>query len=485
MNIEFELKLDLDAPEDVNVLLRALELGPSEPTQMHAIYFDTPDTRLARHGYALRIRQEGKRRIQTVKKSASPGSGPFARREWEQPVASNVPSLPADNPISELLGARTADLEPHFEVQTSRSVWEIDTGEGVIEMALDRGEARAGAKTAPFTEIELELKAGDEAAVFALARRINRLTPVRLGVLTKVERAQRLLKHRGRSDKSEPVPLTSEMTAADAFRVIAHACIRHYRLNEARLLHEDNTAALHQARVALRRLRSALTVFRPIAKDRRAKQLNADLRWLTRQLGQARNIDVLIPRIKNTYAQARLKAARSSAYAEARRAMASNLTREMMIDLAEWLSIGKWTRRKRTRQLRDEVPRDYAARAIDRLHNRLVGEAGAITGSDDHERHETRKRAKKLRYTVEFFASLHDRGKERKARIRYLAAIEELQDALGILNDMVVMPDMLKKLGLKPEQIENMAEDAGTRDLHMLHASDAMASLCAAKHFWE
>ncbi|WP_457825742.1 CHAD domain-containing protein, partial [Staphylococcus aureus] len=63
--------------------------------------------------------------------------------------------------------------------------------------------------------------------------------------------------------KAEPVPLTPATPAADALCTILRSCIRHYRLNESLLLRSDDSEAVHQARVALRRLRTALWVFRP------------------------------------------------------------------------------------------------------------------------------------------------------------------------------------------------------------------------------
>lgn len=485
MNIEFELKLDLGAPEEVDVLVRALDLGAPVVARLRSTYFDTPDDRLARLGYALRIRQDGPRRIQTVKATGGAAMDPLARREWEQPVPGDAPVLAPDAPVSVALGKHVSELAARSEVRVIRSLWTVERPDALIEMVLDRGEVRSGEATAPFLEVELELKQGEPAALFALARRIGRLTPVRLGVLTKAQRAARLAHPPGKSDKWHGVALTEEMSAADAFRAIAHACLRQYRLNESRLLQEDNAAALHQARVALRRLRSAFHAFRPIIGGKPAKRLGTDLRWLTQQFGQARDIDVLLPRLHDRKAQALLQAARGPAYAAARFAIESALARELMIDLAEWLSTGKWAKRSDGGKQRDGPARDFGADAIRRLHDRLLEEGGAIVDGSDEDRHELRKTAKKLRYTVESFAALFDGGKVHKARVRYLAALEELQDHLGVLNDLAVMPDVLKGLGLRIGEARRLIGDGETRDLHLLQAADAMAAIRDARRFWE
>jgi len=483
MTVEYELKLVLDDTKALSALFRALELGAPTITRMRAIYFDTPALSLSKSGYSLRIRQEGRSRVQTVK--AGSGAGAFARQEWEQPVRGNTPRLDADSPIVAVLGAQVAALEPRFEVKTHRRAWAIKTGDVVIEMVVDRAEARSGDMTTPFTEIELELKKGDEAALFAFARRIGKLAPVRLGVLSKVERAQRLAKQPSASAKEREVLVTPDMMTADAFRAIVQTCLRHYRLNEDRVMAANNAAALHQARVALRRLRSALAAFQPVVKGAAARRVNDDLRWLTGQLGRARNIDVLLARCDGTNLQPKLRAARRAAYADARSAMASPLSRELMMDIVEWINIGEWAERRKGHKLREQPARDYAVRAIGRLHQNLVSYAKDIAGPDDERRHEARKAAKKLRYTVEFFTSIFDKGKERKARTRYLAALEALQDHLGVLNDLAVMPPLLAELGLDLEGVPDLARECGERGPLIERSAHAMTLLCDAKRFWE
>ena len=94
--------------------------------------------------------------------------------------------------------------------------------------------------------------------------------------------------------------------------------------------------------------------------------------------------------------------------------------------------------------------------------------------------HELRKIIKKLRYTVEFFAMLFDKGKLRKARIRYLAALEELQDVLGDYNDRVMMPRLLTTLGILTED----KREAGDDTLSLAQAKHALRQIEEADRFW-
>ncbi|MFT3965122.1 MAG: CHAD domain-containing protein [Sphingobium sp.] len=483
MATECELKLELPAVTDPEALRALLSLGPSRVTRMRATYFDTPDFALAKQDCSLRIRQEGRRRVQTVKAPAAPAAGLLTRREYEQPARGAAPRLDPGSPAALLLGDRVEELGPRFDVAVTRRTWQLDTGRAEIELALDLGQAHAGGEASDFCEIEAELRGGDVGELFMLGRRISRLAPARIGVLTKAERARRLLRDPAKADKARAIALTREMSAGDAFRLIAHGCITHYRLNEARLLVADDPEAVHQARVALRRLRTALRIFRPLADGRAMRRFNQDARWLGARLGAARDLDVLLDRAEAAGPRRRIQAAREQAYAHMRLAIDSDLARELMIDLAQWLTIGKWARGKDRR--RDGPVARYAAKAMDRLHERLLEEGDAVGGADDHLRHEARKTAKTLRYATEFFARLHDGGKRRKARIRYLAGLEELQDHLGLLNDMAIMPQALHRLGIAHDEALAMTGRPGAADLSRLQAADAMAVVRDAKRFWQ
>lgn len=482
MAIECELKLELPATTDPEALRALLALGPSEVTKMRATYFDTPDFMLARHDCSLRIRQEGRRRVQTVKASAAPASGLLTRQEYEQPARGTTPRLDADNPVTVLLGERVEELAPRFDVAVTRRTWQLDTGHAEIELALDCGEAHAEGQANSFCEIEAELRGGDVRELFLLGHRISRLAPARIGILTKAERARRLLRDPAKADKAKAVALKADMTAGDALRLIGHGCIAHYRINESKLLAEDEPEAVHQARVALRRLRTALRIFRPIADGRRLRRFNDEARWLAAQLGAARDLDVLLDRATDPAVRRRIAAARTEAYGHMRRAIESDLARELMIDFAEWLSIGKWTRGKDKR--RDGPVTAFAAKAIARLNKTLLAQGAAVGGLDDDLRHEARKTAKKLRYSIEFFSRLYDEGKARKARIRYLAGLEELQDHLGLLNDVAVMPGALHRAGVAAEGTDRMLAETGGADLARLQAADAMLAIRDAEPFW-
>ena len=226
---EIELKLEL-TPEAADAIeASALLSGNPERIELRSVYFDTLDHALAKKGLSLRIRRSGEKRMQTVKADGASAAGLFVRSEWECAVKDDKPILDDTTPVRTMLGTATDTLAPVFEVRIARRTWILRQEGATIELVLDRGDAAAGDRTSPICEIELELKAGEPAALFKLARRIDKIAPVRLSVQAKAERGYRLIGPVTTMFKAEPVALTSDMTAAQAFQHIVQSCLRQFR----------------------------------------------------------------------------------------------------------------------------------------------------------------------------------------------------------------------------------------------------------------
>ena len=476
MTPETELKLEL-TPQAAEALASG-GLPGEAPARlvMRSIYFDTPRNELAAAGLSLRVREAKGRRIPTVK-AGGPAAGMFVRSEWEQEVADDRPVLDDTTPVAAMLGAKAQEIRPAFEVRVERLLWTIAEDGSEIELVLDRGEVVAGDRMSALCEIELELKSGRPAALFALARRLAETTPLRPGVLAKAERGYRLLGEAPRAVKAEPIALDADMNATEAFQRIAGSCLRQFRLNEA-MLSARNPEALHQARVALRRLRSALTIHRDMLDDGRLAHFQAELRWLAGAMGDARDLDVLAARRSESELRARLEAARGEAYAQAEAALDSARARRLMLDLLEWLALGDWRMAGGNEAIRLQPARDFAAAQLDRFRRKVKKGGRDLASLDDEARHEVRKDAKKLRYAVGFFGPLFDGKRQKRRHARFTEALEALQDRLGLLNDLAVLPQLLERLDLPPE-------DAG-RDKESLieAAAEAHDAFVDARRFW-
>lgn len=482
---EVELKLVLDAAAADAFAGSGLVDGPASIRQMHAVYFDTPDLALSKGGVSLRIRQSGDTRTQTIKVADATAAGLFARSEWEMEVADMMPVIDDRTPIPTLLGEEAGTVAPTFSVAVERSTWMVDSGEALIELVLDRGYVVAGDRQSPVCELELELKRGEPAALFVLARTIAAQFPVRLGVVTKSERGYDLLRPVSRAFKAERVALSRTASAADAFEAVVGSCIRQYRLNETILLDQADGEALHQARVSLRRLRSALSIFKSLHDGEEVPHFQKELRWLGSVLGEARDLDVLLAKATpgDSLFQ-ELNRARDTAYAAVDSALGSDRVRALMLDLTEWLVCGAWRITPLLRDARDAPARQFAAGTLHELRRRVSKRGRSLITQTDKERHEVRKTAKRLRYGAEFLGSLFP-GKKRARRYgKFLKSLGKLQDQLGALNDMATAPRVLDRLGLRndPRKTSLLAHRKKSKIIDA--AAKAYDDLRDRKTFW-
>ncbi len=484
--LEIELKLEV-APEDRDRLdaLTPFADDLGETHHLVSTYFDTPDLDLHDAGYSLRIRRKGKRRIQTVKASGAAAAGLFVRPEWERTVDGDLPVLDeTSGPLAQVVGEEAIGrLAPLFVTDVSRTARAVTTEGARIEFSIDQGEVRAGERRAPLCEIELELEGGPAQALFDLARKLDADVPLRLGVRSKSERGYDLASGGvPKSVKAETVHLDPGDDAGAAFQSIARSCIRQFRLNEALLLDTGIAEALHQARVGLRRLRSAFSLHkRLLAGDGRVQRLKEELRWLASELGELRNVDVLIPRVEADAVRERLVEERAHVLDHVRTALMSPRARLLMIDLAEWLTLGDWWTRPADSELLHQPAAIFASDVLDQHRKRLKRRGRGLADQDDEHRHRARIEAKKLRYASEFFGSLYVDKRLHRRRKAFLEALSQLQDHLGELNDHVTGPEVLARLGL-----ETGLPQASPRERARLlnKAEEAYDTLIDVKRFW-
>ena len=487
---EVEIKLELSAAAFDALAIGDLFAGKPTIIRQHATYFDTPDHGLANAGFSLRIRKSDGKRLQTIKRDAGSAAGLFVRQEWEREVRGDRPVLDEATPIAALVananangnanGNGNAGIMPLFSIDNERRLWTIDG----VEIALDRARIVAGERETSFYELEIEQKDGDFAQLFALAHRLVTTADVRLSVLSKAQRGYRLLGAAPVAARAAPIMLAAPITAQAAFAVIARACMVQFRLNEALLLATADPVALHQARVALRRLRSALSFNKAMLADSRFPGLCADLRWLAVRLGKARDLDVLIARAGDNFLREQLCKARAGAYRNAGRALRSVRARTLMIDLAAWIAIGDWRAAPETRAMRDLSARCFAVMVLDRQFRRLRTAGRNLARLDDRARHEVRKTAKKLHYAAGFYASLFDGKRERRRHKRFVAAVQALLDQLGALNDLATVPGLLAALDLVEQPQAAMLLGAEAKPGLLAAAAVACDTLLDRNRFW-
>lgn len=451
-NQEIELKFELEGDGDASARLRdELErrYGPGRAVRLASTYFDTADLALREAAMSLRVRKSGARRLQTVKAPSADGEGLFVRAEWEREIEADAPDLAsvAGTPLAPLLAqpAVMHGLAPAFESVVDRIVWDVTEGDGEFELALDEGVISADGRSSPVRELEIELKSGAPEGLLSLARSLDAVAALRLGGRSKADRGYQLLENTDRSAiAADDLALSPQMSVGEGFQAIARSCIRHFMLNEPLLMRNRSEDALHQTRVALRRLRSAMALFRPAIEDGDFEALKGRLRAAAHQLGSARNIDVFLKSLHQEEEAgdqaalalaAQVRAEREDAYDDAVAAMSAPDARRLMFDLAVWIEAGPWTRAGADAPSRASLA-DFAAAALDKRRRKLKSRGRRLDRLSVEERHQVRIDAKKLRYAVEFFTCLYPEKKQRQRARAYLEALKALQQDLGELNDI-------------------------------------------------
>ncbi|CAN7618722.1 CHAD domain-containing protein [Rhizobium sp. LjRoot258] len=455
---------------------------PEKILEQSSTYFDTVERRLFQEGFSLRIRRSGAARMQTVK-ATGPSKSLFARSEWETPIDGEEPVLDHSNPLLSEFGSDLA-VEPVFDVDVERRVWNVKENGSLIEVVVDQGEAVSGDRQSAIREVELELKDGDRRDLFILARKVDGIVPSRFGVRSKSEKGFALVDQQRSVFKAEGLDLDRNMPAVAAFETIASSCFRQFRLNEDVLLHRRNPEAVHQARVALRRLRSAFSLFKPILSGEEPGRLNAEMRWLAGVLGEARNIDVLLAKAKDADLVSKLTDARRDAYDDAIVTLNSSRARALALDFNDWLQCGEYLEWIATDDRPGISASEFAAEALDKMRKKLKKHGMALAAVDDEHRHEVRKDAKKLRYAAEFFGSLFDSERGTRRHKKFIAAMADLQDDLGALNDLATGPDVLEKYGLADHPARDSVLSHADKDVLIGKAQDSVDDILDAKRFW-
>lgn len=452
---EIELKFEIDAAAAAKLeqvlLVRPGAKAPPHARSLVSAYYDTPDCALQKAGYGLRVREVEGRRIQTLKAEHASLS---ARGEWETELDGDGLDLEAlkGTPAAALVKGLNGSLRPVFATKVERTAYPVRQGRTRIEAALDRGRVEAGDRTLDVCELELELKGGPHEGLYALAKRLIEAAPLRLSFVTKAERGYRLLSGQtaGEAIRQGRVKLEPGMTTRQAFQAIAASALRQWAGNAAILGSARRPEALHQMRVALRRLRTAMKLFEPVVSDEAFVRLTAELKWLAGELDLGRDTDVLIeetfrPAARHLHQQAgmsglgeRLLKGRTKAYDRVIEMLAQPRHLNLVLDTAAWIDCGRWADPTDPRHgpLADRPIEATACEGLDKLRRQVKKRGKALERLDPERRHKLRIRAKRLRYGLEFFSGLYDRDKDRLKAM--LEALKGLQEGLGVLNDLEV-----------------------------------------------
>jgi CHAD domain-containing protein len=464
------LQFEVDDVARVRQLLRAhrggpaLEIGVESTTTLLDTYFDTADWRLRRAGGALRLRRVNG----TVEATLELHSG--ARLiDQRLPAASVRPpdvlvgdlarrcTGPVGTRVHAVVGRRR--LVPLFEVTTTRHAYPIRIdGAPVGALVIDDSASARGRRRRAVRLTRLHL-AGDDRAGEALALVVALLAgdpPLIHAAPPTFETLLAAHALEPAESASRSPGITATMTVGEvALAAIGRQLGRLLALEPATRLGEDREA-LHDMRVAIRRLRATLRLFRPVLSVR-AQRVHEDLRIVAAGLGRVRDLDVQLEELEG------YRRADGAADARALRPLVALYSRRRVAARQHMLRVLDSRHYHRAvvaclAMLRHGPLRSVAAaRApilgaaptlIERSYRRFrrLGDRIAPT-SPPEQCHALRIRCKRLRYAVEVHAGIY--GKPARAWLRRLV---ELQQVLGAHQDAVVGAAQLRELGQGAER---------------------------------
>ena len=514
LRIKFELAHDAAARLRKN-LDEANKLAAESDT-LTSVYYDTGDLSLYEAGLSLRLRNNGDgHHVQLVEFPNGATHYAADRIEWEETIASERPDFAVTNghayPPALDEKVRHA-LKPVFKSRVKRTSHVVSHGDAEIGVTIDDNKIDASEHSAAFSEVEVALKRGEPAELFQFVWMLDETVPLRLAVEGEGARGYRLLKDTpAEVIKTVSIPLHAGMTSADAFRVIAHSCLHQVAGNEQAMC-AGNATALHQMRVGLRRLRTALSVFSGFLVDSQIDTIKAEIKWMTGVLASARDLDVFLTEVvlplRREYREEKglqslyrsYSAQRAKAYERARQAANSVRFRALMLELVAWIETGPWTMNQNepARLARARPIESFAVEELTRRRRKVKKEGKRLAALNPAERHTLRIRVKKLRYAAEFFSKLFPGKKRRKREL--LASLKKLQDALGDVNDVAVQAGIRGEIigGAKGRRAaaKNSQHRAFAAGLIIGHqkarlesllnsAEDAYADFDGAKAFWK
>ena len=451
-NREFELKLAL-SDEDLERLDAHPKLAESQPERsekvLKSVYYDTADLRLRDLGVTLRVRNDRGSFVQTVKAETGLENGVSNPIEVEAPVENLKPDLDriGDKGLRRKLlkAIGGSSLERAFETVVTRTSYKLQIGDSLVELALDRGEARAKRRKTPIREAELELIEGDPKGMLGITQELFAGLTVHLSPMTKAERGYRLLlkipdeRPEITPAKAGQADVKRGQSCGAAFAAIFRSAAEQITHNRTVVLEADVAEGPHQLRVGLTRLRAAHRALKPLLDTPAFHHLEDDARGIARAVGELRDADVLIEDIYAPVAgaipnqqgfdallsalQAHCKGKRDSA----RLCLRGEQWSRLLLGLALWPAM-----LERDPSLQQRSIEDYAKQALKKRWKKVANCGRAIDQLDPEEKHAMRRSLKKLRYLIEFFAPLFP-SKDVKP---FLKQLKTLQDVFGYVSDV-------------------------------------------------
>ncbi|MCX4801539.1 CHAD domain-containing protein [Streptomyces sp. NPDC058682] len=417
---------------------------------LDAVYYDTPDQRLAADGLTLRRRTGGADEGWHLKLPVSPG----VRDEIGAALSDTVPPSLAALVRSRVRGA---GLQPQVRLLSSRKVSHLlDAGGALLaELSTDAVVAERGETTVTWTEVEVELADGVDPELLDAVEKTFRKAGLR--VSDAPSKLARALAETAGEPPARPAGGGPEGTTG------AHV-LAYLREQRDALVAQDPAVrrglpdSVHQMRVASRRIRSAFKTYRKVIDRAATDPIGEELRWLAAELGVDRDQEVLLERIQTHLGElprtlmigpvrSRLRVWNTARRSGSRRRALAVLDSPRYVALLDSLDavldappLLKGAARPPEAVLPKAVLRDYARLAV-RVESALSLAEGE---QRDLALHDARKAAKRVRYAAESAVPVLGGPAKNLAK-----AGKAVQNLLGDHQDSVVARGALRGLAVQ------------------------------------
>ena len=439
IEIKFLIPADSAAQLLATNLVKSALTGNVTTAFEKSIYFDTPRYMLRKNGCSLMIRHSGAQIEQTLKTETSFGGGVLRRTKISRTLEdSSLDNRLVQEALKQLSIANSARWQfiPLISTEIKRTKMRLRHRSTSLELVYNSGyvtSARHGRRIGQISEIRARLISGPAEGMFDFLARLNDKTAWIQFVTSGAERWFAALSstHALKPVKHKPLAIPADMNTCELLQVSMANALNHFFSNSPQIL-KAKPEAIHQTRVAIRRMRAFLRAFKDQIDYMDRKALNGELRWLQTKLGECRDWHVMradtLPKMKGLTPELRAELdelcvrMHRKQLAQALQTYSSRRAQRLILHLQSWLARQPTTGGPSISKQRQSTLKANMKR---------LGKLGTLTPTRPvTEIHAMRIMVKKIRYTVEIFPGAEDE----ETRLA-LQSLEKVQDALGDLND--------------------------------------------------
>ena len=431
-------------------LEKALGRGAVKSIPLRAIYFDTPQRQLARNKVALRLRFENDRWVQTLKMSSSDSMLTRTELNHDRPGPDLDLTVYTGTPAASVIDKLSETLTVSYETQVLRLMRNSRTPWGWVEIAYDTGFVRSGNFELPLSEVEFELKRGDISAVFFLASKWQQQHGLIMDARSKAERGDLLTQLPAQAPAfdqfwrpcgAKTIQLLPDMTADQGLRAVMAECLDQIIRNTAILAEVDtlgfysldSTEHVHQLRVGIRRMRTAWSLFNDMCVLPTPEQRETVKKYFG-LLGGSRDNKVLLTELwpaLQAAGQPALSLELDSTQDDPSLVAKDRGFQSWLLQMSEFVYSPAKTVESPEEAVSQQGLKKIVLAKLQKWHRRILKDGARFVELDLEQRHDLRKRVKKLRYALQFAQTLLPQ----KKRNTYLKALSKIQNILGEMND--------------------------------------------------